>query len=128
MKKNYLLIVFIIILFLLLISCHDNSKTLANIYVRQDEDIAKCLEFDKEAKKIYLYNWSNDLGMVKWVLDYTLNDSELIMIDPDGTKSNFIIDGNKLSGNALTVNGYEDITYISGTKEDFNIMIDNLKK
>ena len=118
MKKcSVLLLIVVITLF----GCNSNAK-LGNFYYRTGtNNVAKCIEINKDTAT--LYNVKDGVS-VKWVFKYEVKDGNLILIEEDGTKVTYKINKDSLFGESIMTEGeYKDITYKKGTKEDFNKII-----
>lgn len=120
--RNVSILLLVIMLFS--ISCNDSViiDNESNVcYIRNDKGIAKCLELDKAAKKAYLYSFESE--MEKWTFDMVVHKDEIILTYIDGSVTAWRIGENEITTNTMTEEGYKDITYKLGTKEQFNDMI-----
>lgn len=116
----------VFILLVTFVSC-GKKDNLADCYIRQDKNIAKCIEIDKEAKKAYLFNYEKDIGMVKYVMSYEILEDQINFTMEDGTVVKYAILENTIKTNIMTNEGYQDIIYDVCKKEDFNKLMNKLE-
>lgn len=119
---------FIIILTIILFSYNGNDKV-SNFYYRLDNDTAKCFELNKSTNEIILSNWSNNLGPLQWNGTYKIKGNKLIESNETFGTTEWTINEDSITANIITSSGeYKNVTYKSGTKEDFNKLVEKLKK